>query len=119
VKDRNTHQQDVEHEAFFDEGMSEALAPLSAVGVAPMNSREVDRIAASRVHARDAVEITAYANGPYLVRGAKTLIELDGTEISLRRRAVAVCRCGQSRNLPFCDGTHKTVGFRGPGSARK
>jgi CDGSH-type Zn-finger protein len=81
--------------------------------------KEVDDIAASRVRTQDdVVEVTAYPNGPYLVRGAKTLIELDGTEVSLRRPAVAVCRCGQSRNLPFCDGTHKLVGFRAPGSAR-
>jgi CDGSH-type Zn-finger protein len=80
--------------------------------------KEVGDIAASCVRTKDAVEVTAYPNGPYLVRGAKSLIELDGTEVSLRRPAVAVCRCGQSRNLPFCDGTHKLVGFRAPGSAR-
>jgi CDGSH-type Zn-finger protein len=25
---------------------------------------------------------------------------------------VAFCRCGQSSNKPFCDGTHAKVGFR-------
>jgi CDGSH-type Zn-finger protein len=30
------------------------------------------------------------------------------------RNRVTLCRCGQSRNKPFCDGTHKDVEFRAP-----
>lgn len=28
------------------------------------------------------------------------------------KRAVALCRCGETKNRPFCDGTHKTCGFQ-------
>jgi CDGSH-type Zn-finger protein len=58
------------------------------------------------------VTITPYTNGPYLVRGPIRLVSQDGEEVELRRRTIALCRCGHSRIRPFCDGTHKLVGFR-------
>jgi CDGSH-type Zn-finger protein len=56
--------------------------------------------------------ITPYRNGPYLVRGPFTLVDQDGNEIEVKRRVVALCRCGRSQIRPFCDGTHKTTRFR-------
>jgi CDGSH-type Zn-finger protein len=56
--------------------------------------------------------ITAYENGPLLVRGDFTLIGADGEPIERRRPVVALCRCGNSAIKPFCDGTHKVTGFR-------
>jgi CDGSH-type Zn-finger protein len=47
------------------------------------------------------VKIIARENGPYLV-------EVDG------QVKTALCRCGHSSNKPFCDGTHKKVGFQAP-----
>jgi len=47
------------------------------------------------------VKIIARENGPYLV-------EVDG------QVKAALCRCGYSSNKPFCDGTHKKVGFQAP-----
>lgn len=55
--------------------------------------------------------ITPYRNGPYLVRGPFVMVDQDGNEIEVSRRVVALCRCGRSKIRPFCDGTHKTVGF--------
>jgi CDGSH-type Zn-finger protein len=40
------------------------------------------------------------------------MVDQDGNEIELRRRVVALCRCGHSQNRPFCDGTHKAIGFQ-------
>lgn len=57
-------------------------------------------------------KITPYRNGPYLVRGPVTIADQDGNEIELNRPVVALCRCGRSRIRPFCDGTHKAIGFR-------
>ena len=61
--------------------------------------------------------ITPYRDGPYLVRGTFALRDQDGNEIPVDRRTIALCRCGRSQLRPFCDGTHKTIGFRAEGRA--
>ena len=59
--------------------------------------------------------ITPYRNGPYLVRGDFAVVDQSGEEVELSRRTIALCRCGKSRTRPFCDGTHKTIGFQADG----
>lgn len=58
--------------------------------------------------------ITACEDGPLLVRGDFALRGQDGEPIATRRGTVALCRCGKSAIRPFCDGTHKLIGFRAP-----
>ncbi|MFC5997608.1 CDGSH iron-sulfur domain-containing protein [Quadrisphaera sp. GCM10027208] len=55
--------------------------------------------------------ITAYPDGPLIVRGAVELLDEYGEPVPQRRRVMALCRCGRSTIAPFCDGTHK-VGRR-------
>lgn len=57
--------------------------------------------------------ITVRDNGPLLVQGPITVIDAVGTQyqIPADKPAVALCRCGQSKNKPFCDGAHKACGF--------
>jgi CDGSH-type Zn-finger protein len=50
-------------------------------------------------------------SGPLWLRGGIPVISVDGFEYEVRNR-VTLCRCGQSRNKPFCDGTHAAVKFR-------
>ena len=61
-----------------------------------------------------ATEITASENGPYLIAGTAQYVDVDGNEQETKGKMVAICRCGQSANKPFCDGTHKRVGFEAP-----
>ena len=61
--------------------------------------------------------ITAYRDGPLLVRGPFTLCDQEGNEIEAGEGTVALCRCGKSRTRPFCDGTHSLVRFRCPSGA--
>jgi CDGSH-type Zn-finger protein len=49
-------------------------------------------------------------NGPYLVKDLEALKRPDGTRYEVKE-TTALCRCGGSKNKPFCDGTHKKVGF--------
>jgi CDGSH-type Zn-finger protein len=57
------------------------------------------------------VQIVACPNGPLLVRGEVEIRTPDGVPVPQRRRTVALCRCGKSTIKPFCDGTHKAIGF--------
>ncbi|RPI86991.1 MAG: CDGSH iron-sulfur domain-containing protein [Planctomycetaceae bacterium] len=51
-------------------------------------------------------------NGPLLVTGPITLIDHLGNPFDLSGSVnVALCRCGQSANRPFCDGSHRACGF--------
>jgi uncharacterized Fe-S cluster protein YjdI len=54
--------------------------------------------------------ITEQPNGPLYVRGRLQIRRQDGSVREDTR--VALCRCGQSANKPFCDGTHRRIGFR-------
>lgn len=49
-------------------------------------------------------------SGPLWVRGGVQVVGSDGYEYELRNR-VTLCRCGASRNKPFCDGAHATIRF--------
>jgi CDGSH-type Zn-finger protein len=60
----------------------------------------------------DKVTITTRPNGPYLIQGPIRLVDPDGQEFTVQRDPVALCRCGQSKSKPFCDGTHGKVGFQ-------
>jgi hypothetical protein len=55
--------------------------------------------------------IAVIRDGPLWVRGGIPVESADGTTYEIRNR-VTLCRCGRSSNKPFCDGTHKVVGFR-------
>lgn len=49
-------------------------------------------------------------NGPILVNGEYDVYSL-GNQPASSTKNVAFCRCGRSGSKPFCDGTHKEVGF--------
>ena len=51
-------------------------------------------------------------NGPLLVYGNITMKDKDGTETK-KNKVTALCRCGASANKPYCDGSHKKIGFEG------
>ena len=52
-------------------------------------------------------------HGPLVIEGPFRLVDSRGAEFVLptNKPAVALCRCGQSANKPFCDGSHKSCGF--------
>jgi CDGSH-type Zn-finger protein len=57
--------------------------------------------------------IAVVPDGPLWVRGGIEIMAADGFVYELRNR-VTLCRCGESKNKPFCDGTHDQIEFKAP-----
>jgi CDGSH-type Zn-finger protein len=60
-----------------------------------------------------ATKITIRTNGSIRVEGDFELYDMDGKKFDLAgRTSISLCRCGQSNDKPFCDSTHKKIGFQ-------
>ena len=58
------------------------------------------------------VTIKARVNGPYKVEGPVRIVDAEGREFVIPEGdAIALCRCGHSSTKPFCDKSHRRVGF--------
>lgn len=58
------------------------------------------------------VKVAVRDNGPFLVTGPVTVTDAAGNSFDLKgKETFSLCRCGASKNRPFCDGSHKTCGF--------
>lgn len=56
-------------------------------------------------------KITPTANGPYMLENCDRIVRVfDGKVYEIEGTAF-LCRCGGSKNKPFCDSTHKAIGF--------
>ncbi len=69
-------------------------------------------LVASGPGASKSTTVNLRANGPYIFVGDIVLAgPAPKSEVQ-----VALCRCGQSKNKPYCVGTHYKVGFQAPGT---
>jgi CDGSH-type Zn-finger protein len=82
--------------------------------------------------AKDQPKVVVSKNGPYLVSGAvplarQTIVaDREGGSQSWKesdplplQESYALCRCGHSKNKPFCDGSHQKIGFDGTETATR
>jgi hypothetical protein len=81
-----------------------ALCPSGAIETAPGPDEPGDEPAYQS-------GVAVIRDGPLWVRGGVRVIGVDGEPYEVRNR-LTLCRCGRSGNKPYCDGTHKEVGFR-------
>ena len=59
-----------------------------------------------------ATKITVVDNGSLRIEGDFEVVDQDGKPFGLAGRTkLSLCRCGESSNKPFCDGTHRSCGF--------
>jgi uncharacterized Fe-S cluster protein YjdI len=84
----------------------------AAVSLCPSGALRTRRIGMTAPKRRQPPEIRASADGPLLLSGGVRVFDAEG-ELLYEGERAALCRCGGSSNKPFCDGTHKTNGFRG------
>ncbi len=56
-------------------------------------------------------KIQIIENGPALISGNFIITDINGNKLA-KANNIALCRCGKSSSMPFCDGTHNTIGFK-------
>jgi uncharacterized Fe-S cluster protein YjdI len=66
----------------------------------------------TKAKAEQTVKVNVSKNGPILINGECELIGPDGSSQIISKNT-ALCRCGASKNKPYCDGSHKTIAFIG------
>jgi CDGSH-type Zn-finger protein len=74
-------------------------------------SADVDRPEALLIRCRE--------NGPLVLPPNVRIVDHLGNEFTppAGKENIALCRCGHSANKPFCDGSHKRVGFQAANTA--
>jgi CDGSH-type Zn-finger protein len=64
-------------------------------------------------------KVTVINNGFIRIEGDFSVHDAEGKEFGLGGRTIiSLCRCGQSANMPFCDGSHRSNGFTSNCEAR-
>lgn len=58
------------------------------------------------------VVIKVLKNGPLRIEGKVQMIDPQGNVMAYDKEKFSLCRCGHSSNKPFCDSTHKKIGFQ-------
>ena len=69
------------------------------------------KLQAAEIDAAAGITIVLAENGPLRFEGMLNVISADGGQRQVLEKG-ALCRCGGSSNKPYCDGTHKTIGFQ-------
>jgi uncharacterized Fe-S cluster protein YjdI len=65
-----------------------------------------------KTEAASIMNIEIASNGPILIKTSCAIKHSDGRE-EVKEGITALCRCGASSNKPYCDGSHKKIGFEG------
>ncbi len=101
---------------WIDPDAADATAIIETIRKCPSGalSYSVDGVDQRDPNRTPAIQVTK--DGPYSVTGG---VALDGQEWGegASREHYTLCRCGASKNKPFCDGTHWDIGFRDDGTS--
>jgi len=99
-------------EPWVDPDGAEVDAIVAAVRRCPSGALSYSIEGAEAKDAPRAPSITVTENGPYAIEGGIALADPRWGE-GASSEHYTLCRCGGSKNKPFCDGTHWSIGFKG------
>lgn len=98
----------------IDAASADAIA--EAVALCPTGALHYRRTdGAAQESITDPPTVQTVPDGPLYLRGDLTITDQDGGVLRHDTR-IALCRCGESRQKPFCDNTHRITGFRDDGA---
>ena len=96
---------------WIDVNAADADAVADAVLKCPTGALHFRRADGQPEPAPATTTIATIRDGPYFVRGEVEITDAEGRPVR-RDSRVALCRCGRSRHMPFCDNTHRALSLR-------
>jgi uncharacterized Fe-S cluster protein YjdI len=88
------------------------LCPTQALTYEYNKDIEKEKQEAANMTADIDADVRVMEDGPIIIKGNFKLFDTAGNEIRHLKMS-SLCRCGASNELPFCDGTHRKIGFVG------
>ena len=80
--------------------------------IAPKKDKPIDKEETEQLENVDPkTKIQILKDGPALISGDFSITDVNGNKLE-NADNVAICRCGKSSSMPFCDGTHHKIGFK-------
>jgi CDGSH-type Zn-finger protein/uncharacterized Fe-S cluster protein YjdI len=103
---------DPERRPWVDVDAADAAAIAATILTCPTGALHFRRLdGGAQEEPQGETEVEPRPNGPLFVRGQVRIVDDEGRVIREDTR-LALCRCGASANKPFCDGSHRRIGFR-------
>jgi uncharacterized Fe-S cluster protein YjdI len=75
-------------------------------------NRDLNESVAAESLTESISEARVMEDGPLVLKGDFIMYGTDGKELK-HMKMTSLCRCGASNNIPYCDGTHRKIGYTG------
>jgi uncharacterized Fe-S cluster protein YjdI len=88
------------------------LCPTQALTFEYNKDIEKEKQADSGTTAEIDTEVRVMEDGPLVLKGNFKIFDTEGNELR-HVKMTSLCRCGASNEMPFCDGSHRKIGYIG------
>jgi len=100
----------MKQEPWIDPDAASVDEIIAVIGACPSGALSYSMETDDRPQGDDEPSIMIAKNGPYEVSGAVELVDATWGE-GVSKSEYTLCRCGASKNKPFCDGSHWDINF--------